>query len=163
MSEVFLGLGSNIGNRRGNMEKALALIAGRVGVVLSLSGFYETPPWGYESAETYLNAVVLVDTGLSPSGVLSAIQTIEKDVGRTEKTVNGEYHDRIIDIDILLYDRLILQTPELTVPHPLMLRRQFVMQPLSEIAPDMIHPVSGKTMAEHYICSELPSRGGMHL
>jgi 2-amino-4-hydroxy-6-hydroxymethyldihydropteridine diphosphokinase len=145
------------------MEKALALIAGRVGVVLSLSGFYETPPWGYESAETYLNAVVLVDTGLSPSGVLSAIQTIEKDVGRTEKTVNGEYHDRIIDIDILLYDRLILQTPELTVPHPLMLRRQFVMQPLSEIAPDMIHPVSGKTMAEHYICSELPSRGGMHL
>jgi 2-amino-4-hydroxy-6-hydroxymethyldihydropteridine diphosphokinase len=135
------------------MEKALALIAGRVGVVGSLSGFYETSPWGYESAETYLNAVVRVDTGLSPIEAHSVLQTIEKEIGRTEKTINGKYHDRIIDIDILLYDNLILQMPELTIPHPLMLRRQFVMQPLSEIAPDLIHPVSGKTMAEH---SRLP-------
>jgi 2-amino-4-hydroxy-6-hydroxymethyldihydropteridine diphosphokinase len=131
------------------MEKALALIVDRVGDVLALSGFYETPPWGYESAETYLNAVARVETGLSPAGLLSAIRTIEKESGRTEKTVNGVYRDRIIDIDILLYDHLIMQTPELTIPHPQMLRRQFVMQPLSEIAPDAIHPVSGRTMKEH--------------
>jgi 2-amino-4-hydroxy-6-hydroxymethyldihydropteridine diphosphokinase len=137
------------------MEKALALIAGRVGVVLTLSGFYETSPWGYESAKTYLNAVARVETGLSPFETLSVTQTIEKESGRTEKTINGEYHDRIIDIDILLYDRLILQTSELTIPHPQMLRRQFVMQPLLEIAPSLIHPVSGKTIAEHYRSSEV--------
>jgi 2-amino-4-hydroxy-6-hydroxymethyldihydropteridine diphosphokinase len=158
LSSVFLGLGSNLGNRRENMEKALALIAGKVGVVLSLSGFYETPPWGYESAKTYLNAVARIETGLSPFETLSSLQMIEKEIGRTEKTINGgEYHDRIIDIDILLYDHLILQTPELTVPHPLMLRRQFVMQPLSEIAPDLIHPVTGETMAEHFRLPEVGS------
>ncbi|MDR1524059.1 MAG: 2-amino-4-hydroxy-6-hydroxymethyldihydropteridine diphosphokinase [Tannerella sp.] len=150
MSQVFLGLGSNLGNRRDNMEKALALIAGRVGEILALSGFYETPPWGYESAESYLNAVVKVETGLSPSVLLSVTRAIERETGRKEKTVNGAYRDRIMDIDILLYDDLVMQTPELTIPHPFMHRRQFVMQPLAEIAPGAIHPVSGRTMTELY-------------
>jgi 2-amino-4-hydroxy-6-hydroxymethyldihydropteridine diphosphokinase len=149
---VFFGLGSNRGDKRRNIEEAVALIAVRVGEILTLSGFYETSSWGYVSAETYLNAVAKVETGLSPSGLLAITQTIEKELGREDKTVNGVYYDRIIDIDILLYDNLILQTPELTIPHPLMLQRQFVMQPLAEIAPDVIHPVSGKTMREHY-CS----------
>jgi 2-amino-4-hydroxy-6-hydroxymethyldihydropteridine diphosphokinase len=151
---VFLGLGSNRGDKRGNIEKAIALIAVRAGEVSALSGFYETSSWGYVSAETYLNAVAKVETGLSPSGLLTVTQMIEKELGREDKTVNGVYRDRIIDIDILLYDNLVLQTPELTIPHPLMLQRRFVMQPLSEIAPDMLHPVSGKTMEEHYCSPE---------
>ncbi|MDR1115322.1 MAG: 2-amino-4-hydroxy-6-hydroxymethyldihydropteridine diphosphokinase [Tannerella sp.] len=154
MSQVFLGLGSNLGNRQENMEKALALIAGRVGDILTLSGFYETSSWGYKSTETYLNVVAKVEIGLSPSGLLAATQAIEREIGRKEKTINGEYHDRVIDIDILLYGDLITRTPELTIPHPLMLQRQFVMRPLSEIAPDVHHPVLGKTMEELYRSSE---------
>jgi 2-amino-4-hydroxy-6-hydroxymethyldihydropteridine diphosphokinase len=142
---VFLGLGSNLGNRRENMEKALALIAGRAGKILALSGFYETPPWGYASTKTYLNAAVKIETGLSPHELLATTRAIEKELGREEKTVNGIYRDRIIDIDILLYDRLVLQTPELTIPHPLMLQRQFVMQPLSEIAPDTVRLMQEKS------------------
>jgi 2-amino-4-hydroxy-6-hydroxymethyldihydropteridine diphosphokinase len=132
------------------MEKALALITGRVGEILTLSGFYETPSWGYASEGTYLNAVAGVETDCSPSGLLSVTRAIEQEVGRKEKTVNGAYRDRVIDIDILLYDDLVMQTPELTIPHPLMHRRQFVMQPLAEIAPDVIHPVLSQTIAGLY-------------
>jgi 2-amino-4-hydroxy-6-hydroxymethyldihydropteridine diphosphokinase len=154
LSQVFLGLGSNLGNKQKNIEKAIALIAVRVGEVLALSGLYETSSWGYVSTETYLNAVAKVETGLPPSGLLAVTQVIEWKIGRKDKTVNREYHNRLIDIDILLYDDLALQTPELTIPHPLMLQRRFVMQPLSEIAPDMLHPVLGKTMEELYRSSE---------
>jgi 2-amino-4-hydroxy-6-hydroxymethyldihydropteridine diphosphokinase len=128
------------------MRKALALIAERVGERLTLSGFYETAPWGYESAGMYLNAVVGVETGLSPFELLDVTQAIERVLGREEKTVNGRYRDRVIDIDILLYDLLILHTPRLTIPHPQMLRRPFVMQPLLEIAPEAVNPLSGKTV-----------------
>lgn len=125
------------------MITAAALLAERVGDVLALSGFYETEPWGFQSDNTFLNAALQLETSLSPLELLKATQQIELEMGRTQKS-NGAYHDRIIDIDILLYDDLILQTPELTLPHPLMHERQFVMEPLAEIARDVIHPVFKK-------------------
>ena len=143
MAIVYLGLGTNIGNKRRNMITAAALLAERVGDVLALSGFYETEPWGFQSENTFLNAALQLDTSLSPLELLKATQEIEIEMGRTQKS-NGAYHDRIIDIDILLYDNLVLQTPELTLPHPLMHERLFVMEPLAEIAPNVIHPVFKK-------------------
>ena len=129
------------------MITAAALLAERVGDVLALSGFYETEPWGFQSDNTFLNAALQLETSLSPLELLKATQQIELEMGRTQKS-NGAYHDRIIDIDILLYDDLILQTPELTLPHPLMHERQFVMEPLAEIASGVVHPVLGKTIGE---------------
>lgn len=140
MAIAYLSLGTNIGNRRRNMITAAALLAERVGDVLALSGFYETEPWGFDSENLFLNAAVKLKTSLSALELLSATQQIEKQLGRTEKS-NGTYHDRIIDIDILLYDDKVLQTPELALPHPLMHERKFVMDPLSEIAPFVIHPI----------------------
>lgn len=140
---AYLALGTNIGNKRRNMITAAALLAERVGDVLALSGFYETEPWGFQSENTFLNAALQLETALSPLELLKATQEIEIEMGRTQKS-NGAYHDRIIDIDILLYDDLVMQTPELTLPHPLMHERLFVMEPLAEIAPNVIHPVFKK-------------------
>ncbi|WFE85412.1 2-amino-4-hydroxy-6-hydroxymethyldihydropteridine diphosphokinase [Parabacteroides chongii] len=145
MAIAYLALGTNIGNKRRNMITAAALLAERVGDVLALSGFYETEPWGFQSENTFLNAALRLETSLSPLELLKATQQIEVEMGRTQKS-NGTYHDRIIDIDILLYDDLILQTPELTLPHPLMQDRRFVMEPLLEIAPNVVHPVFKKTI-----------------
>ena len=143
MAIAYLALGTNIGTKRRNMITAAALLAERVGDVLALSGFYETEPWGFQSENTFLNAALQLDTSLSPLELLKATQEIEIEMGRTQKS-NGAYHDRIIDIDILLYEDLVLQTPELTLPHPLMHERLFVMEPLAEIAPNVIHPVFKK-------------------
>lgn len=145
MAIAYLALGTNIGNKRRNMITAAVLLAERVGDVLALSGFYETEPWGFQSENTFLNAALQLETSLSPLELLKATQQIEVEMGRTQKS-NGTYHDRIIDIDILLYDDLILQTPELTLPHPLMQDRRFVMEPLLEIAPNVVHPVFKKTV-----------------
>lgn len=147
MAIAYLALGTNIGNKRRNMITAAALLAERVGDVLALSGFYETEPWGFQSDNTFLNAALQLETALPPLELLKATQQIEVEMGRTQKS-NGAYHDRIIDIDILLFDDLILRTPELTLPHPLMHERQFVMEPLAEIAPNVIHPVLKKPVIE---------------
>ena len=140
MAIAYLGLGTNVGNKRRNMITAAALLAERVGDILALSGFYETEPWGFESENFFLNVAVKLKTSFSPLEVLQITQQIEKELGRTEKS-NGVYHDRIIDIDILLYEDEVLQIPELTLPHPLMHERKFVMDPLAEIAPFVVHPV----------------------
>ena len=140
MAIAYLGLGTNIGNKRRNMITAAALLAERVGDVLALSGFYETEPWGFESENFFLNAAVKLKTSFPPLELLQITQQIAKELGRAEKS-NGVYHDRIIDIDILLYDDEVLQIPGLTLPHPLMHERKFVMDPLSEIAPFVVHPV----------------------
>ncbi len=122
----------------------------RIGKVVSLSAFYATAPWGFASDNTFLNAVVCVETSLPPLEILSVTQSIEKEMGRTHKSVNGVYSDRVIDIDLLLYDDLVLDTPTLKLPHPLMQERRFVMEPLAEIAPDVMHPVLGKTLGNIY-------------
>ena len=140
MAIAYLGLGTNIGNKRRNMITAAALLAERVGDILALSGFYETEPWGFASENFFLNAAVKLKTFLSPLELLQITQQIEKELGRVEKS-NGVYHDRVIDIDILLYEDEVLQIPGLTLPHPLMHERKFVMDPLSEIAPFVVHPV----------------------
>ena len=150
VSTVYLCLGSNLGDKQTHIKKALALITERAGAILSLSGFYETQPWGYDSPETYQNVAVAIQTDLDPVTLLSVTQSIEREVGRQHKTIGGAYHDRVIDIDILLYDDLLLQSPTLTIPHPLMHRRSFVLQPMNEIAPHIIHPVLQKTVTELY-------------
>lgn len=147
MAIVYLGLGTNIGNRRGNLVKAAALLAERVGDILALSGFMETEPWGFESENLFLNAAIKMETPLTPDELLSATQAIEREMGR-EKKSDGSYHDRVIDIDILLYDNRVIEHPGLIVPHPLMQERLFVMAPLAEIAPFERHPLLGQTFME---------------
>ncbi|MDR2472584.1 MAG: 2-amino-4-hydroxy-6-hydroxymethyldihydropteridine diphosphokinase [Tannerella sp.] len=131
---VYLGLGSNIGDRRSNIRQAVELIRERVGEIHKLSSLIETEPWGYDSSEKYINAVISLETTLTPLQLLQTTQQIERDMGRTTKSLDGIYADRIIDIDILIYNDLKINTPQLTVPHPQMYRRDFVMQPLKEIA-----------------------------
>ena len=128
----------------------------RIGNVVSLSAFYATAPWGFSSENSFLNAAVCVETTLLPLQVLEETQRIERELGRTEKSVNGLYADRLIDIDLLLYDDRVMDAEGLILPHPLMTERRFVMEPLSEIAPDVVHPVLHKTMKELFISSFSP-------
>ena len=148
MAEVYLGLGTNLGDKEANLDMAMEEIRKRVGEILSLSAYYITEPWGFDSKNAFLNAVCKVSTSLSPLDVLLTTQSIEKDLGRLKKSVNGQYSDRPIDIDILLYDDIVLDSPTLTIPHPLMHKRTFVMEPLSEIDPELVHPVLHKSMKE---------------
>lgn len=150
MATVYLGLGTNLGNKEVNLRTAIYKLQERIGKQVSLSSFYETAPWGFESDHSFLNAAIGLETSLSPIEILHITQEIEKELGRTKKSVNGSYSDRLIDIDILLYDTLVLQTPELTIPHPLMTERDFVMKPLIEIAGNVIHPTREKTLSELY-------------
>lgn len=150
MATVYLGLGTNLGNKEANLRTAIYKLQERIGKQVSLSSFYETAPWGFESDHSFLNAAIGLETSLSPIEILHITQDIEKELGRTKKSVNGSYSDRLIDIDILLYDTLVLQTPELTIPHPLMTERDFVMKPLIEIAGNVIHPTRQKTLSELY-------------
>ena len=138
---VFLGLGTNLGDKEANLNLAVEEISKRVGKVLSLSACYVTEPWGFSSDNHFLNAVCCVMSELSPYGVLSVTQDIERELGRMKKSVNGCYSDRMIDIDILLYDEICLNTEDLIIPHPLMGQRDFVMIPLEEIAPDVADKV----------------------
>jgi 2-amino-4-hydroxy-6-hydroxymethyldihydropteridine diphosphokinase len=150
MATVYLGLGTNLGDKEANLRTAIYKLQERIGKQVSLSSFYETAPWGFESDHSFLNAAIGLETSLSPIEILHITQEIEKELGRTKKSVNGSYSDRLIDIDILLYDTLVLQTPELTIPHPLMTERDFVMKPLIEIAGNVIHPTREKTLSELY-------------
>ena len=133
MHQVYLGLGSNIGDRRQCIADAIRLISERVGAVLRQSTLIETEPWGFQSKHKFLNGVILCETDRSPREVLALTQQIERDLGRKKKSHSSRYHDRPIDIDILLYDDLTVDEPDLKIPHPLMHERDFVMIPLNEI------------------------------
>ena len=138
MHRVYLGLGSNLGDRHEHIAKATTLIGERVGEVIRRSSLIETEPWGFQSENKFLNAVILCETALSPREVLRCTQRIERELGRKQKTYHSSlityhYTDRPIDIDILLYDDLTVDEPDLKIPHPLMQQREFVMKPLQEI------------------------------
>ena len=131
--EVFLSLGSNLGDRRKNLESAISLIGSRAGDVTAVSSFIETKPVGFKSENRFVNCAVRIVTALDPFELLRITQQIERELGRTTKSVGGVYSDRTIDIDILLYGNAVIDTPELKIPHPQMRKRDFVMRPLKEI------------------------------
>ena len=141
LHRVYLGLGSNLGDREEHFRKAVALIGEKVGLVIRQSSLIETEPWGFESENRFLNGVILVETSLTPRQLLKATQKIERQLGRKKKSTDSSlltpvsYSDRSIDIDILLYDDLTVDEPDLKIPHPLMEQRDFVMTPLNEIKP----------------------------
>lgn len=133
MHKLYLSLGSNLGDRSGNLLKAIELIDELVGSVYRVSSFIETDPVGFCSENRFINAVCLVHTHFSPHRCLEETQAIEQMLGRNHKTIGGDYQDRIIDIDLLMYDRIEISDEVLTLPHPRMKEREFVMQPLQEI------------------------------
>lgn len=144
MKQVVLALGSNVGDRAGFIEKSCALIDCRVGKVVRVSRVYETAAWGFE-APPFLNQVLVVETELSPDKVLAVTQQIEMELGRTVKsgrTADGApvYHNRTIDIDLLMYEDAIVETEQLTLPHPHIAQREFVLLPLAELFGDTVVP-----------------------
>jgi 2-amino-4-hydroxy-6-hydroxymethyldihydropteridine diphosphokinase len=143
---TILGLGTNLGDREGYLDKALEIIRESVGMISSRSSIYETEPWGFQSENNFLNMVIKVHTRHKPNGLLKKIQYIEERLGRIRD--DRHYISRTIDIDILLYSNLIIDKPDLTIPHPLIQDRRFVLVPLCDIAPKMIHPVLNKTFAD---------------
>lgn len=144
MKKIFLGLGTNLGDREHNLREAIIKIEEHIGKVVNSSSVYETAPWGFDSEDDFLNMVVSVETELSPSEVMKKIVKIESMLGRERD--QDRYSSRIIDIDILFYDDLVLKENGLKIPHRLIHERKFVLVPLCELAPDMIHPMLGKSM-----------------
>lgn len=133
MHRVYLGIGANLGDREDNIASAIKKIGELIGSVVRQSALYETEPWGFESDHQFINAAVAVDTTLTPHEVLAATQGIERTLGRTVKSADGVYHDRPIDIDILMYDDITVDDDDLKIPHPHLYERDFVMRPLNEI------------------------------
>ena len=144
MKIVFLGLGTNLGNRENNLKEAVARINEYIGPVAKSSSVYETEPWGFHADEHFLNSVVKVETKLSPKDLLNAILFIEAMLGRIRS--ENQYSSRVIDIDILLYGNQVINYKDLKIPHPLMHKRKFVLVPLCEIEPELVHPVLRKTI-----------------
>ena len=130
---AYLAYGSNIGEKEENILNAYRMTEERVGRIVRRSAMMRSEPWGFKSDNGFVNSVACVETILTPHQLLDATQSIERAMGRTEKSHGGVYHDRIIDIDILLYDDITLREPDLVIPHPLMRERDFVMKPLNEI------------------------------
>ena len=147
VTKVYLGLGTNLGNKEENLTRAIEHLSLVLGPCAAQSPFIETAPWGFESNNNFLNCAVAFDTHLAPLELLDATERIERELGRTLKSEGGNYHDRIIDIDILLYGNTVIESERLTIPHPLMHLRDFVLMPLAEIAPDTVHPTLNNSIA----------------
>ena len=143
--KIYLGLGSNLGNKRLNILRAIEMINEEIGTVSVSSSFFESKPWHFSSDEMFINAVVEANTQLSPEELLDACKDIEKKMGRV-KTKENEYEDRLIDLDILFYENQTVNTERLTIPHETIEERDFVIIPMAEIAPDFVHPVLGKSI-----------------
>jgi len=141
---VYLALGSNLGDRLANLKQAIAALPPQM-EVKAKSSVYETPPWGYEDQPKFLNQVIKAKTYLHPEPLLKHLKRLEVALGRQESFPNGP---RLIDMDILFYDDLVLNSPSLVIPHPRLHERGFVLLPLMEIAPDLIHPVNKKSVRE---------------
>ena len=145
MPIVHIGIGSNLGDREEHCLKAIRLFSEKGIHVRRRSSMYETEPWGVKDQPRFVNMVIEGETGLTPARLLEVLKMTEDEVGRVE---TYRWGPRMIDLDILLYDDLVMNTPELTIPHPRMHERDFVLRPLAEIAPDKIHPVLKKTVRE---------------
>ncbi|MDO4707708.1 MAG: 2-amino-4-hydroxy-6-hydroxymethyldihydropteridine diphosphokinase [Porphyromonadaceae bacterium] len=143
---VYIGLGSNEGDRRALLCLAVQRLAKEVGNIERMSDFIETEPWGFVSSFAFFNAVVECRTELTPQKILERTQQIEQELGRKNKSVGGDYQNRPIDLDILLYDDCIVETDRLTIPHPLLYKRAFVLRSMVELVPDLLHPKVGITM-----------------
>lgn len=157
MTDLYLSLGSNQGNRKELLKKAIQTLENQIGRVCALSDFYETEPWGFVSENRFLNAAVHLQTEKSANEILALTQAIERQLGRTVKSHDGAYHDRKIDIDILFYGNLCFEgtvclpngsVQQLTIPHKLLHLRDFVLKPLVEIAPTLIHPQKNRTIQQ---------------
>lgn len=144
--QIYLGLGGNIGKKSRIFKKTLSLIEARIGTIDRISPVYVSPPWGFEAREEFWNQVVVVNTRLTPREVLHEILEIEASFGR--KREPGRYLSRRMDIDILFYDQLVLISEELSIPHPLIEHRKFVLVPLASVSPAFRHPVTGKSVTE---------------
>jgi 2-amino-4-hydroxy-6-hydroxymethyldihydropteridine diphosphokinase len=145
MNRTYLLIGGNVGDRHGNLEQASKLVETHAGKIVKRSSIYETAAWGKEDQPAFLNQVLHVETGLEPAALLQAVLKAEEEMGRTRQE---KYGPRTIDIDILLYDDIILETNELTVPHPQLHLRRFALMPLAEIAASKIHPALKKSIDE---------------
>lgn len=146
---LYLSLGSNLGDRAAFLEAARTLLQQRLGEEVAFSSLYETRPWGFASDHAFLNAAAAYRTALSPEEALAATQAIEREVGRTEKTGSEGYADRVIDIDLLFFENEDFLSPTLTLPHPHLIRRRFVLAPLAEIAAEVVVPTTGLSVAAH--------------
>lgn len=148
MATAYLSLGSNLGDRLRLIQEAVAALTVEAGSVTALSSLYETEPWGFSSPHRFLNVALALETSLSPETLLAVTQRIERDLGRTHKSVDGRYADRTIDIDLLFVGDAVLDTPALTLPHPRLHLRRFVLEPLCEIAPALLHPLLQKSVSQ---------------
>ncbi|MBR5824559.1 MAG: 2-amino-4-hydroxy-6-hydroxymethyldihydropteridine diphosphokinase [Paludibacteraceae bacterium] len=146
MLMIILSIGTNIGDRQANIANAITAL-GQIGKVVTVSPIYTSEPWGFESENGFYNIALILETSLSPLDLLCATQQIERDLGRTAKTTTS-YTDRIIDIDIIDYNNQTIDTQTLTLPHKLMHKRNFVLYPLADIAPDWQHPILKLTATE---------------
>lgn len=154
-TEAYLGLGSNLGKRDDNLRQALVKLRQKA-IVNQVSSIYETEPVGYHQQPRFLNAVCQITTSLSPQELLTLVKQIEQEIGRTPTFPNGP---RAIDIDILLYNQCLVNYPDLIIPHPRLEERAFVLVPLAEIAPNLKHPISQKTIRE--LLSKVSGLGGV--
>ena len=156
MAIVYLSLGSNLGDRVGFIQQATSLLSANEKInVVTASSFYETEPWGMESENWFVNAVIQISTTLSPEELLNECQRIEVQLGRSSKN-KADYSDRTIDIDIIFYDNLVMNSERLTIPHRFFHKRVFMLVPMLEIAEGFVHPFFGKTVASLHDAIEEP-------
>lgn len=155
MARIHINIGSNTGDRAALIERAVVALAGRLDpmneALIRLSAIIETDPWGFKSPNKFFNLGVMIDTRetVDPENILAVLQSVEHEISDApHRKADGSYSDRLIDIDLIAVDALTVSTPSLTLPHPRLQERRFVLEPLAELDPEWRHPVIGKTARE---------------